>query len=155
LSSFPSSALGFGHQTLGRTFFLSSTCLSTSSCCYSWRRQWTILFWDLVKPSGHYCGLGILHFWLDPSSSNCSVRWRSGARHMISSLGTRELAISSSRLFASSLTRPPSRSWTLTLPASRSWTLALPPTDRGLRFVDCWIYGDPQLKVFCHWSKLS
>jgi hypothetical protein len=60
LSSFPSSALGFWHQTLDRTFFLSNTCLSASSCCSSWPKQWTLPFWDLVKPSGHHCGLGFL-----------------------------------------------------------------------------------------------
>jgi hypothetical protein len=121
LSSFPSSSLGFGRQTLDQTFFLSSTCISASLCCSSWHRRWTLLFWDLVKPSGHHRGLGFLRIWLDPSSSSCNVRKRSGAQHMISSSGTRELAISSSRLFDFSLTRPP----------SRSWTLALPPADHG------------------------
>jgi hypothetical protein len=107
LSSFSPSALGFGCQTLDRIVFLSSTCLSTSSCCSSWHRCWTLLFWDLVKPSGHHYRLGFLQFWLDPSSSSSNVRWRSWARHMISSSGTRESAISSSRLFEFSLTRPP------------------------------------------------
>jgi hypothetical protein len=35
LSSFFSPTLGFGRQTLDWTFFLSSTCLSASSCCSS------------------------------------------------------------------------------------------------------------------------
>jgi hypothetical protein len=100
---------------------LSSTHLSSSSWCSSWHRGWTLLFWDLVKPSRHHCGLGFLYDWLDSSSS-----WRvcqcPGARHMISSSGTREFAISSSRLFDFSLTRPPSRPWTMALPPSRSWT---------------------------------
>jgi hypothetical protein len=33
---------------------LSSTRFSSSSCCSSWCRRWTLLFWDLVKPSGHH-----------------------------------------------------------------------------------------------------
>jgi hypothetical protein len=83
LLSSSSSALGFGRQTLDRTFFLFSTHLSTSSCCSSWRRCWTLLFWDLVKPSGHHCGLGFLCVWLDHSSSSCNLCRRSGAWHMI------------------------------------------------------------------------
>jgi hypothetical protein len=43
-------------KLLDRTFFLSSTRSFASSCCPSWRRHWTLLFWDLVKPSGHHCG---------------------------------------------------------------------------------------------------
>jgi hypothetical protein len=39
---------------------------------------------------------------------------------------------------------------TLALPPNRSWTLAFPPADHELRPVDCWIHGDPRLKVFCH-----
>jgi hypothetical protein len=39
---------------------LSSACLSASSCCSSWHRRWTLLFWDLVKPSRHHCKLGFL-----------------------------------------------------------------------------------------------
>jgi hypothetical protein len=73
-SFFPSSALDFGRHTLDLTFFLCCMCLSASSCCSSWRRCWTLLFWDLVKPSGHHCGLGFLYVWLDFSPSSCRVR---------------------------------------------------------------------------------
>jgi hypothetical protein len=36
--SFPSSAVGLGCHTLDQTFFLSSACLSASSCHSSWLR---------------------------------------------------------------------------------------------------------------------
>jgi hypothetical protein len=109
LSSSSPSTLGFGCQPLDRTFFLSSTSLSASSCCSSWRRCWTLLFRDLVKPSGHHCGLGLLRTrsvpvvdgwpllsdeWLTTGvgltlglvrrcrlrPSSCCYRWRTGAK---------------------------------------------------------------------------
>jgi hypothetical protein len=73
------------------------------------------------------------------------VRLRSGARHIISSSGTRGSAISSSRLFDSSLTRPPSWSQTLALPPANRGRWPCPQADRRLRPFDCWIHGNPQL----------
>jgi hypothetical protein len=95
LLSFQSSAFGLGCNALDKTFLLSSMHLSASSCYSSWRKRLTLLFWDLVKPFGNHCGLGFLCVWLDPSSSSCSVRQRSGSRHAISS-SVIESAISSS-----------------------------------------------------------
>jgi hypothetical protein len=81
------------------------------------------------------------------------VRWRSGARHMISSLGTSESAISSSRSFDSSLTQPPSRSWTLALPPTNCGHWLCLPANREPRSIDCQIHSGPWLQVFCHQTK--
>jgi hypothetical protein len=101
------SALGSGHHTWEWTYFLCSTHLSFSCCCSSYRRCWTLIFWDLVKPSWHHCRFGFVYDWFDPSSSSCMVRGRSGARHRMSPSGSIESANCSSRLslFDLSLTR--------------------------------------------------
>jgi hypothetical protein len=103
-------------------------CPSSSSCCSNWRKRWTLLFWDLVKPSRHHCEFGYMYNRFDPSSSSCTVCRRSGSRHIMSSSWTIELANSSSwlRLLYLSLTRLP----------SRSLMLALPPVVVELGFVD-------------------